>query len=192
MGVFRSVVKIASPSLGGFGTNTWHFRTAEELSTETEGGALAAAKDTLETFYSAVAAYHAGGTQFTHDGVWVAVDEPGEETYDSAGWLVSSGGGNPLPPQTCLVVGWRTGSGDRSGTGRTFLGPLSVATLESNGTPEEAARTAVNAAAAALIDAHDGAGNGAFAVWSQQESIARDFTTGIVRNVFGTLRSRRD
>lgn len=192
MSIWRGVVTIGSPSLGGFGSNTWHFRTTSTATTGEEGDQLESATDTLLAFYDDVKAYTAGGTQFTHDGLWTQVDDDTHASHDGPGWLTASSGGNPLPPMCSLVIGWRSGAGDRSARGRTFIGPPAIASLESNGTPEEACRTALNAAAASLIAAHDGSLNGQFVVWSPQENVGRDFTSGLVRNVFGSLRSRRD
>lgn len=192
MSVWRTVVTFSSPSLGGVGTNTWHFRTTSTATEGEETDQLQSATDNLETFYAAIASATAGGTAFNAAGIWTIVSDDSHDQRDVSGWTTGSGGGNPLPPFCSLVIGWRSTAGDRSSRGRTFIGPASIATLQSNGTPEETSRTQLETAASDLIAASDGPLNGQFVVWSKQENVGRDFTSAAVRNVFGSLRSRRD
>lgn len=193
MPVWVSTAKMSGAPLGGQGTNTWHFRTVGALEGLPDAQALTGATENLRLFYDNVKGLLSAGVVVSHDGIWRRVDDDSGDVHDSAGWSVGASGNDSLPPQISLVIGWRTGSGDRSGKGRTFLGPIARSTLEVNGTPEETSRATAAAAAAALIESSDeNTGNGAFCVWSKQESLARDFTTAAVRNVYGTLRSRRD
>lgn len=192
MPIFKSVVKTSSPSLGGIGTNTFHFRTTDSvLATNTLE--LQGATDALLVFYTDLQVNTAGLGIISADGVWTRVDDTSGDLVDVTGWSISpTTGGNPLPPANALVIGWRAASGGKSGRGRTFLGPCSVATLQSDGTPTEAARTDIDAAAAQLIDTFEGGGDGAFVIWSPTDSVGRDIVSASVRNVYGVLRSRRD
>lgn len=191
MPVWRGVVTIQGSPLGGTGTNTWHART--DGIDDAGDAALQGLTDSLEDFYGSIDQIHPSGITRAFDGVWTRVDGDSGDVLDTTGW--SHGvltGGSPLPPQECLVVGWKTSSGGRKGRGRTFLGPLNTGCLEANGTPDEGRRGVVEAAAAALIDSFDGIGDGALVVWSEVDQTARDLVSGSVRNVFGSLRSRRD
>lgn len=191
MPVWRAVAVITHPSLGGDGTNTWHVRSA---ATPVDPLAEAfGAMELVRQFYVAVGGVFPSGTNISWDGGLAGVGPDEGEFGESAGWSVDAAGtSDPLPPATALVVGWRGASGDRSRRGRTFLGPLGVNTLQDNGTPTESVLTEVRAAAQALVDASTGENNGAVGVWSRQESLFRDFVATSTRNVFATLRSRRD
>lgn len=192
MPVFKTVVRTSSPSLGGLGTNTFHFRTTDSvLATNTLE--LQGATDALNSFYNDLQVNTAGLGIISTDGVWTRVDDPSGDLIDVTGWSISpTTGGNPLPPANALVIGWRASSGGKNGRGRTFLGPVSVATLQSDGTPSEAARADIDAAAADLIAGFAGGGDGAFVVWSPTDNVGRDIVSAAVRNVYGVLRSRRD
>lgn len=191
MPVYRGTVVITGAPLGGTGTNTWHART--DGIADAGDATLQGLTDALEDFYAAIDQVHPSGINRSFDGTWVRVDGDEETIIDTNGW--SHGvltGGSPLPPQECLVIGWRTTNASRRGRGRTFIGPLNTGCLEANGTPDEGRRAVVEGAAAALVDAFDGIGNGALCIWSEADQVGRDLVSGSVRNVFGSLRSRRD
>lgn len=191
MAVYRGVVTIENSALGGTGTNTWHVRAGEPDGAGPTN--LQDAEDVLEAFYAGVETYLGPTTTVAHDGVWTVIDDNSLAQVSVDPWSHGNvGSGSSLPPQECLVVGWRTLSGGRSGRGRTFLGPLSDLVLQDNGTPTEDSRAGVVAAADALIAESGGPDGWAFVVWSETDSLARDFVSGAVRNVFGSLRSRRD
>lgn len=191
MALYRGVVTIEHPSLGGTGTNTWHFRTVavDQLENADADGL----SDILEQFYTDLDPIYPGGTVLHFDGELSGVGS-NEGTYVQAtDWTVTIGGGiPPLPPATSLVVSWRGQSGDRSRRGRTFLGPLGTGNLEGDGTPTSSCLTTARDAAAALVSSSDSFANGAFGVWSRQESVLRDFVGSTVANQFAVLRSRRD
>ena len=96
------------------------------------------------------------------------------------------------PPATALVVGWRTSSASRAGRGRTFLSPLTAAAVEGDGTVSGTQLAAVRGAAQTLIDSSTTEGDGAFGVYSQSQSLLRDFVSVRVQDKFAVLRSRRD
>lgn len=191
MAVWRSTAIIAHPSLGGNGTNTWHARTTfEVLPVEP---LLQAATDAIEDFCNGCNDVLAGGTLITHDGVWVRVDDESAEVVDVTGFSSASGTSvAPLPPSQCLVVGWGTAAAGRRARGRTFVGPLGVNTLQDNGTPTEASRTALAGHATTLVTASAVPNDWALGVWSEADSVLRDFTRAAVANKFSVLRSRRD
>lgn len=191
MPVYRTTVEIASPSLGGTGTNTWHIRTYEP--TTDQGAQLDIQLEAIHTFYDSINDRFAVDTVISSDGVCTQVDDSSGTVFDRDGWSVATTGeSDPLPPADCIVVGWRADNGGRSGRGRTFLGPLGVNTLQSNGTPEEDTRSSILTAAQALVSESTGELDGAVCIWSPKDNVGRDITAASVRNVFAVLRSRRD
>lgn len=191
MAVYRGVVTIEHPSLGGIGTNTWHARTTYEGDTGPDTD-LETLSGFLETFYGDITGLVAGGTSFRQDGEWTRVSGT-PVIMETDSWAVGAGTTTPpLPPATALVASWRTSLASKRARGRTFVGPLSVNTLQDNGSPTEAARDTLAAAGADLIAAASGTGDGAFVVWSTVDEVGRDFTSCTVANEFAVLRSRRD
>lgn len=191
MAVWRATVVIASPYLGGVGTNTWHARTeSEELTGNSELASIASA---IGTFYDNIETHFAGATTRSFDGAWHrAEDAEDGQVSTVTGFSETNGIGPPLPPANCLVVSWRTSSGSRSGRGRTFLGPMGTGCLQDNGTPVEAVRTQIESMAAAFITAVNTPATSGVGVWSRKDQTLRDFTSGTVANQFAVLRSRRD
>lgn len=191
MPVYRSTAVISHPSLGGNGTNTWHART-DSLAVS-QDAQLQDITDVIEAFCNGCNDVLAGGTLITHDGVWVRVDDPPGEVRDIDGFSSLSGTSQaPLPPSQCLVVGWGTAQAGRRARGRTFVGPLGLNTLQDNGTPTEASRTALEGHAATLVAASEATNDWAIGVWSEVDGVLRDFTRAAVANKFSVLRSRRD
>jgi hypothetical protein len=193
MPVYRGTWVITDSVLGGSGTNTWHARTTGGLDPTGVSGVLNGLNAALGDFYVACESIYHGGCNLHFDGSWVRVDDDSKEIVrGNTNDVAITGTTDALPPSQCLVVGWGTSIASKSARGRTFMGPLRTSVLQDNGTPTEAARTLVEAAAADLIDSFDGIGSGALAVWSVLENVARDFTDGRVANRFSVLRSRRD
>lgn len=203
MAIWKSSVVIHNGLLGGNGTNTWHVRTVGNASfPHTEAtGQLQSLTDMLEDFYTGVLSIIGGGTTIDFEALWTSVDESEPIGADVNGWTMTASGSDAIaPPQTCLVVGWRTNSPTKGGRGRTFLGPVKQpGVLNGTGKPSDAARATVEAAGLALIEASDTFGNGAFGVYSRAGTVSeadngvlRDFTAVRIQNQFGTLRSRRD
>lgn len=192
MAIWRTVSVIESPSLGGTGTNTHHFRTTTgEISVaETQ---LQEFTNHLHLFYVAIIGRLAVNTIVSNEGIYVRVDDDSGDLIDTTGDATApSSGSFPMPPQDCLTVTWRTSHAGRSGRGRTFLGPLSVSCLQNNGTPDETARTEIGAAAFALYNHFAGGGDGAPCVWSLHDGVGRDIIGADTHNEFASLRSRRD
>lgn len=192
MSVWRATWTITHPSLGGTGTNTWHARVVDDPILVPDGF-LNDANTVLGAFYTEISSIFAGGAVIAFNGEWVRVDDNSDDIVSGdTNSLTVTGSADPLPPATCMCVGWRTSTASKRARGRTFLGPLSVVTLQDNGTPTEAARTTVEDAADTFVDSFDGSDGFAFAVWSVVDSVARDITRGRVANRFASLRSRRD
>lgn len=175
---------------GSPGVNVWHarFDNGDPLS-----GDLSDVTDIIGQFYDAIEGLFPSTYTITYDGEAQGVGADEGTTYQSTPWTFQ-GEGAPafLPPATAMFVNWRAFTGGRRGKGRTYLGPLTDLVTEGNGTPEEAYRAQVQAAANALVSASLGDLNGAVVIYSRTDGIARDVATADVPNMFAVLRSRRD
>lgn len=194
MSVWRATVKITSPVLGGTGSNTFVFSYDGDDNPQPEIDGLQVADDRLQAFFTAIGNIYCNDTVTDFDGEWRQLDPGATNVRSTAGWAVGgSGGAASLPPVCCLVAGWRTTVPGRSGRGRTFLGPLSVNTLESNGTPVEASRTIVQVQAEQhLIDHPDFDGVGRYGIWSTKNDGFAPIVSVSTRNEFAVLTTRRD
>lgn len=90
--------------------------------------------------------------------------------------------------------------------GRTFIGPLAIGCIQTDGTPVPGVITQVSTASTNLLNASQGIGGWAVGVWGQQSKMAgassqdraaaphvhRDITSFKVKDRFAILRSRRD
>lgn len=189
MVLFRGVVQYHDPSLGGTGVSIFHGRG--DGSGEDDANYL---MGTLHDFYESIKVIFPSTCTVTWDGSVVTFDTPSPALFTSgAGWTTTgTGSTHPSPPANCIVAGWQTSLHSRSGRGRTFLGPIDRDQVQDNGTPYEEIRSDIESAAGDLIDAFDGAGDGALGVWSPTDSVLRDFTGCKVANQFAVLRSRRN
>lgn len=149
--------------------------------------------EAVKDFYEDCGGIFPTGTEIKFDGQFTGVGDA-EGTYGAGdAWTASlTGAGNPLPPSQCICVNWRGESGDRSRRGRTFLGPLTIDCLESNGTVHPSPLTQVRDAATALVAASEGFNDGAVVIYSRQENVSRDIVASAVSDQFAVLRSRRD
>lgn len=201
MTVVRATVEIHHPDLGGVGTNTWHIESTGVLP-----GTLAGADDmveAIEAFYFACTTLFPAGAFYRFNGELQGVGpDLGSTGADTAWEVEGTEAGVILPPAVALVVGWRTGTGGRMGKGRTFLGPMHNSTLDADGTPAPASIASAQGAADALIatsvahaDAHLGVwseGRSGHATLPDADPEFRAFTSAAIRDVFASLRSRRD
>jgi hypothetical protein len=175
---------------GSPGANVWHVRTTGAPGS---GGELEGLVEMLQDFYTSIAGLFNATTTIRFEGEANGVGDDVGSYATAPPWTVTgTDAGSVAPPVLAMLVQWRAQSGGRNGRGRTFLGPLAASAVESNGTPSETARAAVQSAADDLIESSDSFANGAFVVYSRTENVARDFITASVPNDFAVLRSRRD
>lgn len=201
MALFRATVEIQYADFGGTGTNTWHLRTVNDgVDMVPDANNL---MGLVEDFYTGCAGIFPDTASFVFSGELAGIAAQEGDTVNVTGWTTTGAvAGDSLPPQDCIVVGWRTNSGGRMGKGRTFLGPIHKNGLDTNGTPTANYLLGVRNAADALVEASDSFANGALGVWSNGRAASggnpavdpafRDFTGYAVRNIFAVLRSRRD
>jgi hypothetical protein len=193
MAIWRTVVSIAHPSLGGSGSNTFHVRTDDLSLPIDRQGSIQQSSEALEQLYADMNALFPTATSISNNGEWYEVNSETPEALQTTPWTVGGAGGdNCAPPFVSLVIGWRTSLAARSGRGRTFLGPLATETIQDNGTPLEASRDAVQAAVDTFVGSFDLPLDGAFVIWSEADSVGRDIVSGSTRNEFAYLSSRRD
>lgn len=191
MAVYRATVDLTFPVGNGGGTNTFALRTSALGDTLS----IIALMGYVEDFYDAISEWFPSNWVASWDGTVQELGSPTPAYSDPVtGWSVTGDAPSSsfLPTAAMVCVNWRTSVATRSGRGRTFLGPLSTSSAESNGTPAAAFMTDVRAAAAALVTASQSmAGDGAIAVWSEKDSVARDIVSSSVTDQYAVLRSRR-
>lgn len=203
MAIFRVPVNITFPGAGSPGVNVWHIRTADPvIATELQqANALIAY---IRSFYTTIAAHYPSTTSLSLG----TVTEEGTSREIAPTMAAVTGSGTGSAPQLLsLVVTWRTTIASRRGRGRTFLGPHCTSDMQSDGTPAPSLISDVSTASSALITSSQAYGNGAVGVWGYSAAKTpgkenprnpadarefRDFTGRAIRDLFGSLRSRRD
>lgn len=203
MPVFRVPAAITYPQNGSPGVNVWSVRT-DDTFPPIDG--LDAAISALAQFYTSLNGRMCVGMKVTLGPDIVdretLIDQSRPPTEVPAVGVTSS-----AAPALQMCISWRTELRARRAMGRTFFGPLSTPTVDTNGTPTSVAFQQVSDAAQALIDASDTANGWAIGVWGLQDPgvydeqgrlvpgqphVHRDITTFKVRDQFAVLRSRRD
>lgn len=191
MAVGRMVVELHHAALGGTGTNTFALRVDGAFHANTPAWEEVA--DSVHQFFSDLVQVYDSSTTIDFDGEIHGLGPDEGETTSVDSWTETGiTGGGVLAPALAMCITWKTQSGGRSGIGRTFVGPLAFNVGEPNGTPTEAALGNVNLRATELVERNIALGNGAVAIWSTKDSVARDITSGRCKNQFAVLRSRRD
>lgn len=171
---------------GGPGVNVWHFRFQNTWG-DAEGCVQA-----LSTFYESLKTLYAVGVtiRFPDHAVQVGGDHQ-EYSNSVQSFFGGTGAGGYAPLPTALVAGWRTSTATRSGRGRSFIGPLAGAVVGPDGTPADDAVAKLQAAATKLVADSKAQNLAALGVYSPTTGLFRDFQSARVRDVFATLRSRR-
>lgn len=190
MSIWKVPVKINFQQPENLGINVWHVRT--ETSDQGLGSELRDALGGLVDFYEACASVYSAYSTITI-GESMIGDPYGSPFYADDDVTVVNGGGqgDHAPALLAIVASWRTSSATRSGRGRTFVGPLTLAALQPDGTPGTAAVAAVQSAASGLVAASTGANGWAIGIHSTTQNLTRDITGFTVRDRFAYLSSRR-
>lgn len=192
MSIAYATVALTWDGLGSPGTNTWALRsTGSDFQSAEEFQGL---MDIIRDFYVGVSDYLRSGMSVTWDGVvhGLGTDEGDSKSFDPWAPVVAGNNGNDAAEALCIVAGWRSNSGGRSGKGRTFIGPLATQAFDGNGLLAAATVATVQDRAEDLVDASTGFTNGAIGVYSRKDDVLRDFTSVLVSSKYGVLRSRRD
>lgn len=199
MAVVRIPVEVQSPYLPSPALNIFHARvdTTGDIpgwGVQPFNGPMGA----LHRFYTSVAARYPMDCTIVFP--TEVVDVTTQEIHGGYDPLpnVASSGTNWGPPGLAITVSWRTSVAARRGRGRTFLGPIAGAAIDTHGSMVDATRGSVQAAVNTLIGESTAANGWALGVWGQQTAgvadvnVLRDFVSGTVQDKFAHLRSRRD
>lgn len=203
MTTFRVPINITFTGAGSPGANIWHIQTNDlNLTTELTQANLLIGY--IRTFYNTLIGYFPAGQVFSL-GTVTEVDSS-REIVPTMSTVTGTGVAN-APQLLALVVTWKTSIAARRGRGRTFIGPLTTACMQNDGTPVSTLLADANTAAAALIAASTAYGNGKIGVYGFQDAKTpgkqnprnpadaktfREFAGKNIRDQFGVLRSRRD
>jgi hypothetical protein len=203
MAVFRVPINIAFPGAGSPGANIWHIRTVDPLPVP-ELAKAQTLVGLIRSFYVGLAAHYPATTTLTLG----TVTEEGTSREITPTFATVTGTGTGSAPQLlAVVVTWRTAIAARRGRGRTFIGPLTTADMQNDGTPSAVVISDVKASANSLVSSSLADGNGAIGVYGYTSAklpgkqnprnpadpkMFRDFQGNAVRDLFGSLRSRRD
>lgn len=189
MAIYRLAVNIVHPAVTGPAVNIWHMRTDGDVETSTADAAMGA----LEDFYSALTGQMAGGSIFRWLGEMTTVGPDPVTVTPGTPWSVTTATSDfACPGPTAIMVKWGSASGGRNGKGRTFLSPVGLSHVNSNGRPATEALAAVASAAQGLLDWSMGDHGVSFGVYSRDDSLLRDFTSSSVLGKYAVLTSRRD
>jgi len=201
MAVYRVPWTLNYAGGGAPGVNVWHVRT---VSVYSNGSAdLLAMLNAIHTFYTAIKSVYPTGTSIALGQV-IQLDDQ-REIPETMPTVTGTGGTSLAPTGLAITVGWRTSLAARRGRGRTFIGPLQLAAVQTDGTIDNNIRSLVQSAANSLASTSQGAANGAVGVYGLEEKapagtedysvlprVLRDITGAVIHDKFAHLRSRRD
>jgi len=189
MAIIRVPVRIEFANAGGPGFNIHHFSTQPGG----QPGDLGEALDALQAFYTAIRGLYTTTTKIVI-GEGMINDPGGNPTYvdDDSRTVTGTATRTETPTMIALVVSWRTASATRSGRGRSFLGPVTGAALQTDGTPDSALLNTVRNAAQDFVADSQSANGWAHGVLSTKQGTFRETTGSTVRDRWSVLTSRRD
>lgn len=193
------VQAIFSRSNGDDVVNTFCFRNHRDVVGEshTDPALLESLRDVLDSFYGTTGTTAAGVGRYLQMQLfglrYVVYDlgQPlaGGAEIASATFSNSPGSTNNLPADVALVITWRTMLRGRSYRGRTYLGPLVEAAMDSSGNPASAFITRISEVAPLLIGA-DGTRDWQISVLSRTVPTATPVVRADVDHEFDTQRRR--
>jgi len=200
MGTYRIPVTLTGTAPGGPYINVWHVQTgagADDLAVLNAKAAL------IRTFYTDLNTSITNVGQIIGGGLVVSADfatEVSSGLQQPLTWspLTTAATATQAPQRLALVVSWKSVIAARRATGRTFVGPLNGAVVDSTGFPKPQVTAALRGYAKKLIDADAAAGNGVVGVYGLTTSGGGPsdphqlytFTRAVVKEKFATLRRR--
>lgn len=186
--------------------NTWHVRTGNLVTTEqaavnSAAGAIRAFTQAMSASYPSLVA----GSMKCDFAVNVETGEDLPISTSTFAPVVFTGGALHAPPHLAICVSWKTSIRARRGRGRTFLGPLVTAAMQSDGTVTDALLTTLSTAATSLVNASLTDNDWAVGVWGLENPapknfagdyndlphVIRDITGFTISDKFAVMRSRR-
>lgn len=195
MSIYRVTVGLTWNGVGSPGANVWHYRADGSQPAIGMEEDVADGLANLHTFYNSIRVLYPSTTSIRIPEDVLRIDTDPPQSVGFAPQVLSGTGFTTEAPELlAMCVQWLTSVRTRRGRGRTFIGPLSSGTIETDGTPDNAKATTLQTAARALVAAGEaGDANGAFGVYSRVDSVIRDFTDATARqDKFAVMKSRRD
>lgn len=206
MAVWRMNVFSDMPGGAGRCINSWHIRTGNLITTE--AAAVNSAAQSLRKLYVAIANYNPSttGAQWKTDfAVNVQTGEDIAIDQTKFAPVTVSGGASIAPPHLAICISWKTSIRARRGRGRTFVGPLVLGSLQTDGSVVDATLTTLTTAGNTLVSESLTDNDWAFGVWGLENPapkdyagdyndlphVIRDFTGFSIQDKFAVMRSRR-
>lgn len=180
-----SIIRFTSEFSGSYqAVNVWHFLTPTPATTTHANEAI----DAVDAFFTAFPTYMRAGT-WTHGTRVVTVDNEPNFVVAATPETTTTTGSSPAPNQVAAGITWQTDFIGKSYRGRTYIGPLSMLGLNSDGqtltTPfATALGTAANTLMAPLASGTQ------LCVWSPTGQFGNLVTSNIVRLGYRTQRRR--
>ena len=200
MAVFRLPVTITGPAAGGPYIHVWHFRVANPDASVQE---VSNQIGHLRSFYTALTATVPNVGPILAPNMSITADFATDvETQEQVAvpWAAIGTGtfGTWAPTRLAMAVSWKTSIAARRARGRTFVGPLQAAVVDTLGTPKSVVVQALKAAADNFVSASLQDDFGAFGVYGLQTAggtrqsahVLRDVQGAVVKTKFATLRTR--
>lgn len=190
MAIYRVPIDLSWNGSGSPGVNVFHIETGPNPT----GVGVETIVALLKGFYEDLLTIMGGPMTIRFAGEVVEVNT--DVRAGAPAWTVSPAATNQYAAfPLAMVVSWRTLLATRSGTGRTFIGPLAASVDGNTGTPSSAQVAQIQLAATELIEAietAEGEGGSRLVVYSRLTGDAVSIQSARVRQQFSVLRSRRD
>lgn len=180
-----TIIRFTSEFSGAYeAVNVWHFLCPTPVTVSDANECIVAVDD----FYSAFPTYMRAGT-WTHGTRVTTVEETPDFVVGATAQTTTTTGSSPAPNQVAAGITWQTDFIGKSYRGRSYIGPLSLLGLETDGqTIKTAFATALGTAADALMAIT--AGGSQLCVYSPTGHFANVVTSNIVRLGYRTQRRR--
>lgn len=180
-----TIIRFASEFSGAEeAVNVWHFLCPTPATVSDANECIVKVDD----FYSAFPTYMRAGT-WTHGNRVTTVDNTPNSVIGATPQTTATTGSSPAPAQVAAGITWQTDFIGKSYRGRSYIGPLSLLGLESDGlTIKTAFSTALHTAATNLRALT--AGGSQLCVWSPTGLFGNVVTSHVVRLGYRTQRRR--
>ena len=180
-----SVIRFSSEFSGAYqAVNVWHFLTPTPATTTHANEAI----DAVDAFFSSFPTYMRAGT-WTHGNRVVTVDNEPNFVVAATPETTTTTGSSPAPNQVAAGITWQTDFIGKSYRGRSYIGPLSLLGLETDGqTIKTAFQVALETAATTLMAPL--ASGTQLCVWSPTGQFGNLVTSRVVRSGYRTQRRR--
>lgn len=190
MPLHRLPVSITYGGPGSPGANVWAIRT-DDLD-PADDAPLNAASTAIKDFYTAIALHYHSSVRLTFTGELQPLAVPGPRKVITSWTVAGTDNVGQAPHLLAVVASARTSLASRSGSGRTFLGPLKSGAMQTDGTPMDNLLTDIRNALGTLAGKSLTDNQWAIGVWSPKLNLFHDVLGYTVKDKWGYLSSRRD